>query len=71
MSAETIKSRNDLFPGMEIPKPPRASFIYDIFGELVYTCPHCKAVVTLDDCDCMGAEWDCVFCANCGKEFET
>ena len=37
---------------------------------IILRCPHCKASVSLDDCDCMGASTpDSLFCAECGREF--
>lgn len=32
------------------------------------TCPKCHAVSKLDDCDCLGADPDNVFCPECGAE---
>ena len=32
-------------------------------------CPSCQSRMSLDECDCIGAEPDCVFCPQCGKEF--
>jgi hypothetical protein len=66
-----MKSRNELFKGMEIDKPPRAKVIYDAKGDGMFVCPHCQNAAYEDDCDAMGAEPDCLFCNQCNREFET
>lgn len=65
-----IKSRNWLFEGQEFPKPPVALVVRTTDDADVYGCPHCHAEVTVDECDVIGAESDCVFCCNCHGEFE-
>lgn len=34
-------------------------------------CPNCNVWVLIDDCDCIGADIDGFFCAECGREFLT
>lgn len=66
-----IKSKHSMFEGEEFEKPEKASIIYGPTGEPFYTCPYCKQTATEDDCDCIGAEPNCLFCNHCGGEFET
>jgi len=32
-------------------------------------CPKCRWTGDLDECDVVGADWDCVFCPKCDTEF--
>jgi hypothetical protein len=68
--AKQIKSRNELFRGELIDKPPRAKVIYDAKGESMFVCPHCKHTAHPEDCDILGAEPGCLFCNQCNREFE-
>jgi hypothetical protein len=66
-----IKSRNSLFLGEKVDKPKRVrTTIYDAEGEPIMKCPHCKAMITYDDCDVCGAEPGCMFCNKCNREIE-
>jgi formylmethanofuran dehydrogenase subunit E len=65
-----IKSRNQLFEGEEIEKPPKATHIYNAQDEPIYKCPHCGEMLTDDETDVLGAEPDCCFCHRCNGEFE-
>lgn len=65
----TIKSKSDLFPGMEIEKPKQATFICGAKGEPIYTCPYCGNASDADGCDVVGAEPDGLFCNQCNREF--
>ena len=38
-------------------------------GEVEYRCPFCKKWVSLQDCEVMGADPDCLFCPECNQEF--
>lgn len=67
---EKILSRHPFFKDMEIDKPPMATHIFNAIGEPIYTCPHCKAQLTDDDTDVLGAEDGCCFCNHCNREFE-
>ena len=68
--AEKIPSRNSLFRGELIDKPPRCVTIYDLMDEAIYTCPHCKKQCDDNETDVMGAEPGCRFCPFCNREFE-
>lgn len=70
MKPPQIQSRNDLFPGQLIDKPPMARVLFDAAGEPLYVCPHCTHAASCDDCDAIGAEPYCLFCNQCGGEFE-
>ncbi len=67
-----IISKNPLFKDdpIEIEQPPKASFIFNLHQERVYTCPYCKAQVTYEEADVVGAEPNCMFCIKCNGEFE-
>lgn len=66
---EMIPSKNSLFLGEMVEKPLQASSIDGPDGEPIYTCPHCRNIATIDECDCCGAEPNCVFCNQCNREF--
>lgn len=72
--AEKIESNNEMIreyaPGELYDRPRKAAFIYNAEQEKIYTCPYCKAKVTDEECDVLGAEDNCIFCANCAREFE-
>jgi hypothetical protein len=68
--ADMIPSRNSIFRGEMVEKPKRATIIYDAAGEPLYRCPNCGNVASADECDCIGAEPDCLFCNQCNREFE-
>jgi hypothetical protein len=68
--SEQIQSRNDLFPGQLIDKPPLATILFDAAGEPLYVCPYCRDAAPIDDHDCIGAEPNCLFCNRCNREFE-
>ena len=60
----------DLFDdGKPFMYPPPLN-AYSLWGEteVWIRCPACEKTSSLDDCDCMGADESCVFCAECGVE---
>ena len=67
-----IRSRNPMFKGMPIdpPRPPTARLTLPGEDDEALKCPWCGAMVTIDECDCIGAEPDCVFCSNCNRELQ-
>lgn len=68
--SEMIVTQNDLFRGQVFPKPPKAKLIFDARDREVTACPHCGKAVAIEECDVLGAEPNCVFCAHCSGEFE-
>ena len=66
----TFISRSDLFEGEEFEgPPPLATHILNAAEEPIYKCPRCGNLATEEECDCIGAEPDCVFCRVCHCEF--
>ena len=65
-----IKSKNSLFRCQLIEKPKRAKVIYSADGEPLFICPHCGHTASEEECDCLGAEPDCMFCNQCNREFQ-
>lgn len=54
------------------PKPPKAEMVRDDddLGP-IWKCPHCGHAEDADACDCVLADPGCLFCNQCGGEFET
>jgi len=67
-----IQSRNELFPGEWVEKPPLAILAgrEDPQGWPVMFCPHCNAEQEPYHCDVGGAEPGCMFCLKCHGEYE-
>lgn len=68
-----IRSKNPIFRNdpVMIDKPKKAVAIYNAQREKLYRCPYCGCMATMDECDVMGAEENCLFCNQCNREFET
>jgi hypothetical protein len=49
--------------------PPRATFVLGPDEAPIYHCPHCGNDATDEECDVLGAEFGCLFCNQCNREF--
>lgn len=70
--SDRIRSKNALFKGQLVKKPKVALIVgQTLEGDDIYQCPDCGKEATLEDCDVIGAEPNCVFCTSCHCEFKS